>query len=269
MPGSVLLIAVVAGLLASLACGLGVLPLLIPGLDPRKHIGVGYALAGGLMFSASVYNLIFEGIELKGGDTDLFAFANVWPVILGVLIGAMFLSVTERLVHGSEHTKDDPGHGMARWGGRTGLLVFIAMTIHSIPEGIAVGTGFAAQEHPHFSGSAEGLGYYIALAIAIHNIPEGLAVAIPMRSAGASMWRCFWAAVITSLPQPIAAIPAVLLAWFFQPLMPGLLGFAAGAMIFLVIVELIPEALETEKPGRIAWAFVIGFCLMLLIQVLL
>ena len=73
----------------------------------------------------------------------------------------------------------------------------------------------------------------------------------------------------TSLTQPLATIPAVLLAWFFTPLMPVLMGFAAGAMIFLVVLELIPEALETESPKRIAWAFTIGFCLMLMVQVVL
>jgi len=115
----------------------------------------------------------------------------------------------------------------------------------------------------------DGLGPTLALAIAIHNIPEGLAVAIPLRGAGASIFRCFLAAVATSLTQPIATIPAVLLAWFFTPLMPVLMGFAAGAMVFLVILELIPEALETESPRRIAWAFTLGFCLMLLVQVVL
>ena len=78
-----------------------------------------------------------------------------------------------------------------------------------------------------------------------------------------------WAGFLTSLPQPAAAIPAVLVAWFFQPLMPLLMGFAAGAMIFLIILELIPEALTTENPRRIAWGFSLGFCFMLLIQVVL
>ena len=113
------------------------------------------------------------------------------------------------------------------------------------------------------------LGLYIAIAISIHNIPEGLAVGIPIRAEGGSMWRAFWMAFLTSLPQPIAAVPAALLSWFFRPLMPVLMGFAAGAMIFLILLELIPTALHTEKPLRIAWAFVLGFCLMLLVQVVL
>jgi len=86
-----------------------------------------------------------------------------------------------------------------------------------------VGTGYTAGELERELGGDADLGTYIALAIAIHNVPEGLAVAIPLRSAGASVGRCFLAAFLTSLPQPIAAVPAVLLAWFFQPLMPLLL----------------------------------------------
>jgi len=164
----------------------------------------------------------------------------------------------------TKHTTTHPNGGKA-WGWRTGLLVFVAMTIHSIPEGVAVGVGFASDA----VGQSVHLGPTLALAVAIHNIPEGMAVAIPMRSAWTSLWRCFAAAVLTSLPQPIAAIPAVLLALFFVPLMPAMMGFAAGAMIFLVVLELIPEALETESPVRIAWAFLLGFCAMMMVQVVL
>ena len=138
------------------------------------------------------------------------------------------------------------------------------MSVHSIPEGVAVGVGYASEEV-----YATQLGSYIALAIAIHNIPEGLAIAIPLRAAGVSIPKCFFAAFLTSLPQPIAALPASIVSWMFQPLMPILMGFAAGAMIFLVLMELLPDALSTEKPVTIAWAFTTGFCLMLFVQVLL
>jgi len=254
--------AVVAGVFASLACGLGALPLAIKGLDPKKHTGLGYALAGGLMFSASVYNLILPGLQLDGGSWTL---SRVLPILGGFLLGAMFLSVTDRFL---DHSPTDLREGrFSAWGGRVGLLVFFAMTVHSIPEGVAVGVGYTSDATGQEIGAH--LGPTLALAIAIHNIPEGLAVSIPLRSAGVSIPRCFGVAVLTSVPQPIAAIPAVLLAWFFQPLMPLLMGFAAGAMIFLVVLELIPEALETESPSHIAWAFTLGFCGMLLIQVVL
>lgn len=149
---------------------------------------------------------------------------------------------------------------------RIETLVLAAMFFHSIPEGVAVGVGYAAETH---GDEFAGLGLYIALAIAIHNIPEGLAVALPMRTHGASIWKCFWFAVFTSLPQRIAAVPASLLVWFFEPLMLPLLGFAAGAMMYLVIDELIPEALKYGSHTSITWAFMVGFSLMVLVQVML
>jgi ZIP family zinc transporter len=248
---------VTAGLLASLACGLGALPLLIRSIDPIRHTGIGYAFAGGLMFSASVYNLILPGLI----DQDLtMALPKVLPVLIGILLGASFLSGSHWVTY-KNHSLEESTREKNR---RTFILIFLAMTIHSFPEGVAVGVGYVSGEI-----NANATGSYLAMAIAIHNIPEGLAVAIPLRATGASINKCFWAAVLTSLPQPIAAIPAVLASWFFQPLIALMMGFAAGAMIFLVLLELIPQALDTATPTKIAWAFTLGFCLMLLIQVIL
>jgi len=265
MPIEVLIKAVIAGLLASVACGLGALPLLIKRWDPAKHTAVSYGFAGGLMIAASVYNLIIPALKT---DFTALTIGGVAPVIAGLLLGAGFLAWSDRyLPHESDEPEAETRY--AKWGGRTGMLIFLAMCVHSIPEGVAVGTGYVAGESEHYPAQMSNLGNYLAVAIAIHNIPEGLAVAIPLRSAGAGIGRCFVAAFLTSLPQPLAAIPAVLAAWFFQPLMPYLMGFAAGAMIFLVIMELIPAALKTGRPTPIAWAFMFGFCLMLLIQVVL
>ncbi len=247
----------IAGIIASFTCGLGALPLAFKAFDLRKHTGLAYSAAGGLMFAASVYNLILPGLTISSSHIGL---ADALPMVLGIVLGALFLSQvdtyfsSERLEQGN----------WKRWGNKTQVLIFVAMAIHSIPEGVAVGVGYASS-----AVYDNNLGNYIALAIALHNIPEGLAVAIPMRAAGASIWRCFWAAFFTSLPQPIAAVPAAYVSWLFQPIMPVLMGFAAGAMIFLVILELIPEALHSSSPIRVAWAFTIGFCAMILVQVLL
>lgn len=257
MPYEIIIRSLVAGLIASLACGLGALPLLIKRFDLKNHTGVGYGFAGGLMFAASVYNLILPGLKLNEQEVTL---AQALPVVGGILLGAAFLWLTDRLM---PHEFAE-GANWKKWGGRSAVLIFIAMSIHSIPEGVAVGVGYASEE---VHGGR--LGTYLAVAIAIHNIPEGLAVAIPMRAAGASIWSCFWAAFLTSLPQPIAAVPASVLSWLFNPIMSVLMGFAAGAMIFLVLLELIPDALATTHPARIAWAFSAGFCLMVLIQVVL
>lgn len=247
----------VAGVVASFACGLGALPLAIRGVDPARHTGIAYAAAGGLMFAASVYNLILPGLTLH---STAIALDQAAPVILGILLGAAFLWQADRYLSPERLEQAS----WARFGNKAQLLIFIAMSVHSIPEGVAVGVGYASE-----AVYSNNLGNYIALAIALHNIPEGLAVAVPLRAGGATINRCFWAAVLTSLPQPIAAVPAAYLSWLFQPIMPILMGFAAGAMIFLVILELIPEALHSVSPVKVSWAFTIGFSAMILVQVLL
>jgi ZIP family zinc transporter len=257
MPVNIVFDSFIAGILASLACGLGVAPLLFPKLNLHKRTGLGYGVAGGLMFSASVYNLLLPGLN---SSTNQMNFTNVAPIIIGISLGAAFIW----FAHLKISSKKQDGLQKNKINQRGQLLIFLAMTIHSIPEGVAVGVGYASGEVFNTD-----FGSYIALAIGIHNIPEGLAVAIPLRASGASINRCFWAAVLTSIPQPIAAIPASMASWFFQPLMPVLMGFAAGAMIYLVLLELIPVALEQESPSRTAWFFTIGFCAMLLVQVVL
>lgn len=251
---------VVAGLLASLACGLGAFPLLLRRIKIETRIGLGYGFAGGLMFAASVYNLLLPALTIGSENAS-----RLWPVLQtlgGMFLGCGFLWGVERLLT-ADRLK-------SKWlrplGGRIETLIFIAMAFHSIPEGVAVGVGFGSEDHLE---SMPDLGLYIAIAIAIHNIPEGLAVALPLRARGASISKCFWLAFLTSLPQPIAAVPASLLVWLFEPLMLPFLGFAAGAMMYLVIVELIPDALKSHSRSQIAWAFMIGFGLMALVQVAL
>lgn len=250
----------IAGIAASIACGLGVIPLWIRGLHIERHIGLGYAFAGGLMMAASVYNLLMPAFT-QGSE----AATDLWPVlqvIFGIVLGCGFIwfvghSLTEKRLKSG---------WLRMFHGKTETLVFIAMLFHSMPEGVAVGVGYGSETHgDEFSG----LGLYIAVAIAIHNMPEGLAVALPMRINGAGFWKCFFFAFLTSLPQPLAAVPASLLVWLFEPLMKPLLGFAAGSMMYLVVVELIPDALETTSRSAIAWSFMLGFCLMVLVQVAL
>lgn len=251
---------VLAGVFASVACGLGVIPLFFSKVDSKDRIGLGYAAAGGLMFAASVYNLLLPAFTL-GGDEGL-RLVPVLKTLFGLLSGCLFLWSADKFL-----TPERLEHPLLKpLGGRVEVLVFIAMCFHSIPEGVAVGVGFASEVHHQ---SLQGLGLYIALAIAIHNMPEGLAVALPLRAKGASFGKCFFVAFLTSLPQPLAAIPASLLVWLFEPLMLPFFGFAAGAMMYLVIEELLPEALETRSRQEVAWAFMIGFSLMILVQVLL
>lgn len=224
-----------------LATGLGALPLLwVRELKPRWH-GLGIAATGGMMLSASLFALIGEGLQ----------HGKLTHVIIGLLIGAFFFSSTARLVARAEWRLGE----LSAAESRQGILVVVAMFVHSFPEGVAIGVGYATGELQY--------GLLLAIAIGVHNVPEGLAVALPLRARGLSMWKCVGYAVLTSVPQPLAAVPSYLLVSLFKPLLPLGLGFAGGAMIYLVVAELLPESLERCSRAEMAWSFTLGLIGML------
>lgn len=242
----------VTGIISCLATGLGAIPVHFVGHDSKFMRSFASAFAAGMMLSASVFSLASEGIAMK----NKFPMAP-YEVLLGLLLGAAFFWWTSRFVE-SHHLEN---HSLAHGLSKKGILLFIAMFIHSIPEGIAIGVGFATA-NVHF-------GLVMAIAITVHNIPEGIAVSLPLKKDGVSTLKCAWASILTSLPQAIFAAPAALLAWLFEPLLAVGLGFAGGAMIYLVISDLIPEALEEGGHTLTAWGVMIGLCSMLLITYLI
>lgn len=245
--GNLIRITFLAAFLTDLATGLGALPFLFVTDLSRKWQGRFAAMAGGMMLSASVFSL--SGEALRRGSS--------WEVGLGILAGALFLSLSARTVEGRNWKIS----GLTAEASRKGILVLVAMSIHSFPEGIAIGVGYA-------TGELE-FGLLVALAIAVHNIPEGIAISLPLRAQGVPVWRCAYYAILSSLPQPIAAVPAVLAVSFFQSLLPAGLAFAAGAMIFLVVAELLPESIEEAGcgPMEAAWWLTAGIVFMLLFSV--
>ena len=228
-------------LATDLATGLGALPFAFVRQPSAAWQGMMTSAAAGMMLSASVFALTDQGMH----DGAL------WQVLGGLLAGAAFFSVTARLVHRFEWRLG----ALSAAESRQGVLVLAAMFIHSIPEGVAVGVGYASGEL--------GFGLLLATPIAIHNIPEGVAVSLPLRARGISVPKCAAYAILTSLPQPIAAVPSFLLVSVFKPLLPLGLGFAGGAMIFLVAFELLPESLERCSREQTAWAFMLGLVVML------
>lgn len=240
------------GIVSALATGLGAIPVHFVRNNSKMVRGFASAIAAGMMISASVFSLAQQGISLQ----TRLPFAP-YVVVLGLLLGAAFFWFTERMVNDNHLENTIFVKGFSR----RGLLIFIAMFIHSIPEGIAIGVGFA-------TGSFQ-FGMVMALAIAVHNIPEGIAVSLPLKADGASTWRCAVVSILTSLPQPLMAVPAALLTWIFAPLLPVGLGFAGGAMIYLVMAELIPDALEDCGKTPTAWGVMLGLAGMLLLTNLL
>ncbi len=213
------------GLLSALATGLGALPVaLMGGLSPRGR-GLASAGAAGMMLAASVFSLAQKGLEV-----------GPLPTIAGLLLGCLFVFALENALE-SRRTSTPEGIGRKSW------LLLLVMFIHSFPEGMAIGIGFATGDF--------GFGLVMALAISIHNIPEGVAISLPLRAEGAGLGRCALASILSSVPQPLAAVPALWLTSTFLTLLPWGLGFAGGAMIFVACSELIPDAVE--EAGR-AWA---------------
>lgn len=228
-------------LLTDLATGLGALPFAFVRNPSSSYQGMMTAAAAGMMLSASVFTLAGEALQAGA----------VWQVILGLLAGAAFFSFSARLVHSAEWRLGS----LSAAESRQGILILVAMFIHSIPEGIAIGVGFATGELQ--------FGLLLAIAIAVHNVPEGLAVALPLRARGISVPACAGYAILTSAPQPLAAVPAFLLVSVFRELLPFGLGFAGGAMIFLVAFEMMPESLERCSRSQAAWSLMIGLTGML------
>ncbi|MDQ7844416.1 MAG: ZIP family metal transporter [Armatimonadota bacterium] len=233
-----------SALATAVATGIGGVPFLFTKGLPDRFLGLAWGFSGGMMLSASVFNLVFEGVNRDGYT----------PVAAGIALGAFLFWLTERRFG---HTSFDFYH-LHGAPARRVVLFIGTLTIHSFSEGIAVGVAFGSGE--------VALAALVTVAIAIHNIPEGLAASLPLRSQGFSGWACVWWSIFTSLPQPLMAVPAALAVAFFEPLVPLGLGFAAGAMGFLVFSEIIPEAEKHSGHGNGAAAVVAGFLVMMLMQ---
>ncbi|MDP6085769.1 MAG: ZIP family metal transporter [Nitrospinota bacterium] len=218
MTESVLLV-FVYGLITALATGLGAVPFLFIKQISARVVSQANAIASGLMLGAS-FGLIIEGTN-----------HGAWQTLAGSGIGVLFILAGHRLLEGRDVSVMDLKGGNAR----QVLLVLGIMTVHSFSEGVAVGVAF---------GVGAKLAALITIAIAVHNIPEGLAISAVMRPKGISVPACAGWSVFSSLPQPLMAVPAFLFVESFRPFLPYGLGFAAGAMVFMVFLELLPEAYE-------------------------
>ena len=231
-----------------LANGLGGLPFVFTKKFPENLARLGWAVSGGLMLSASIFNLIIPGLGDKG----------ITPLAIGIFLGAGLMILTTMWLNGHEYSME----GISQAGSRRIILVLSTLFIHSFPEGIAIGVAYGSGE--------VNLGLIMAIAISIHNIPEGLAVALPLRAEGVSGWKCVGWAIFSGVPQLIAAVPAYLAVIAFRPILPYAFGFAAGAMVLLVMSEMIPESRSNEAQRlSSAVAGMGGFLLMMILQNLL
>ncbi len=234
------LVLVLAACATTLATGLGAIPVFLLGGRAKALTPFLLGLATGVMGIAAIAGLLIPaGQEGSAGE-----------VLAGFAVGVGFLLVVRRSFSG------DAGFmGRTGPGARTSALVFLVLLVHSLPEGLAIGTAFASER--------AGLSLFVILAIGIQNIPEGTSVAIPMAEAGFGRGRQFWAAVATSAPQPVGALIAYLAVEEVSGLLPLSFAFAAGAMLALIVVEMLPQAYAGRRRLGPSAGVAIGAALML------
>jgi ZIP family zinc transporter len=231
-----------AAMITAVATGLGALPFVFMRQIGSWWLGIANASAAGLMLGAT-HNLIEEGTRLAPGRA-----------MIGILIGLAAIVVSDRLIRRRNPVEIA---GLRGDGAAVALLILGVMTAHSFAEGVGVGVAFAD--------TAE-LGIFITTAIAIHNIPEGLAICLVLIPRGTPVWKAGLWSVVTSLPQPLMAVPAFLFVTAFAPLLPVGLGIAAGAMIWIVFSELIPEALEKTSGNAVGIAVTLSMVALWVFQ---
>lgn len=218
--------------------------------------------ASGVMVAASVWSLLIPAMEM---EADKGAW-SVMPASVGFLAGIAFLLAIDTLTP-HLHIGADKPEGLRSHLSRTAMLA-LAVTIHNLPEGMAVGVVLAGAANG-VDGISAASALAVSLGIAIQNIPEGAIISMPMRAAGNSRWRSFLIGSLSGAVEPVGAVVVILLSAVLVPLLPYMLSFAAGAMFYVVVEELIPEASGGQHSNLSTIGFALGFVLMMVLDVVM
>lgn len=214
--------------------------------------------AAGVMTAASVWSLLIPSVE-QCAEWENWAFV---PAALGFLVGVGFLLVADaispKLVRAEEKTA-----AQEHW--RRTLLMVLVVTLHNLPEGMAVGAAFAGVQN----GQAQAGAMALSLGIAVQNFPEGAIISMPLHAAGVKKGKSFLHGVLSGVVEPLAAVLTMALSFIMVPVLPYLLAFAAGAMLIVVAQELLPQACDGENSRSGAVGFALGFLIMMTLDVAL
>ena len=215
--------------------------------------------AAGVMVAASIWSLLIPAMEMTHRD----GFMKVFPSVVGFILGIGFLLLLDMITphqHIDEPKSEGPKSNLSK-----STKLVLAITLHNIPEGMAVGAAFAAVlEQSHFVGMASAIA--LSIGMGIQNFPEGAIVSMPLRTEGNSRTRSFIIGALSGLVEPVAAIITILLTSIILPGLPYLLSFAAGAMMYVVVEELIPETQEGVHSNLGTIGFAVGFIVMMILD---
>ncbi len=250
--GKLVVIGFFASILAGLATGLGALPALFFKDISKNLFNSMLGAAAGVMLAATAFSLLVPGISY---GNVIWPGKGIYVVSLGMFIGALFLHYADRQL---PHVHFDSISDVHLNSLKKVWLFIIAITIHNFPEGMSVGVSFGSGEMKN--------GVVLAIAIALQNIPEGLAVALPLVGLGYNKWRAVGIGTLTGLVEPVGGLLGITMVTIFQPILPIAMGFAAGAMLFVISEEIIPETHSDGRSRFATFALMLGFIVMMVLD---
>lgn len=231
----------------------------------RRFLDASLGFAAGVMIAASIWSLIEPSMEMAAS----LGLIEWLPATIGFILGALCIRIADAYVpHLHLGLPREKAEGVeTKW--RRATLLVMAITLHNIPEGIAVGVLFgAAASGIDPTGTATVMGAVVlAIGISIQNLPEGMAVSMPLRGEGVSSWLSFNYGQLSGIVNPPSAVLGAVAVMFIQPILPYALGFAAGAMIFVVVEELIPTSQRAGNTDIATLGTILGFCVMMVLDV--
>ncbi|EEF15886.1 zinc transporter family protein ZIP [Actinobacillus minor 202] len=235
----------------------------------RKLLDMMMGFAGGVMIAASFWSLLAPALEYAEADYSTLAWL---PAAIGFLLGGFFIRLIDYVVPHLHLSKPiEEAEGMQpKKGLSKSMLLFLAITIHNIPEGLAIGVTFGAlaTQVPGVDASIMGA-IGLAIGIGLQNIPEGSSLSLPIRGEGHSRWKAFWYGSMSAIVEPIAAVIGAAFVLSMTAVLPYALAFAAGAMIFVVVEELIPESQSNGNTDIATLSLMVGFVVMMVLDVAL
>ena len=250
--GKTVVIGFFASILAGLATGVGALPALFFKDISRNLFNSLLGAAAGVMLAATAFSLLVPGMTY---GNVIWPGKGIYIVSMGMLLGAAFLHYADRQL---PHVHFDSISDVQLSSLKKVWLFIIAITIHNFPEGMSVGVSFGSGEMKN--------GVVLAIAIALQNIPEGLAVALPLVGLGYNKWRAVGIATLTGLVEPVGGLLGITMVTVFEPILPIAMGFAAGAMLFVISEEIIPETHSDGRSRYATFALMVGFIIMMILD---
>ena len=253
--GYIVVIGFLASILAGLATGVGALPALFFKNISNNLYNSLLGGAAGVMLAATAFSLLVQGLDYGNA---MWAGKGIYIVSAGMIIGALFLHYADKQlphIH-FDSLSETQFHSLKKvW------LFIVAITIHNFPEGMSVGVSFGSGDLKN--------GLVLASAIALQNIPEGLAVALPLVGLGYNKWKAVGIATLTGLVEPVGGLLGITMVTVFEPILPIAMGFAAGAMLFVISEEIIPETHSKGRSRCATFSLMAGFIIMMMLDNLL